>query len=97
MTERNEEVTFKDKTEKKKAKTKTLKCGKTWNCSLKCPSKSQEKLTKSTSKFLQRKKVNSMAEEKKNLPVFREENSSHRRKYEVTLRILYSTVVGQFA
>lgn len=42
----------------KKAKTKTLKCGKTWNCSLKYPSKSQEKLTK----FLQRKKVNSMAE-----------------------------------
>lgn len=29
VTERNEEVTFKDKTEKKKAKTKTLKCGKT--------------------------------------------------------------------
>lgn len=49
----------------KKAKTKTLKCGKTWNCSLKYPSKSQEKLTKSTSKFLQRKKVNSMAEKKK--------------------------------
>ena len=81
----------------KKAKTKTLKCGKTRNCSLKYPSKSQEKLTKSTSKFLQRKKVNSMAEKKKNLPVFREENASSRRKYEITLRILYSTVVGQFA
>lgn len=64
VTEKNEEVTFKEKTGKK-CKNKNPEVWKDLKLQFEIPLQIPGKTDKVNSKFLQRKKVNSMAEEKK--------------------------------
>lgn len=84
VTERNEEVTFKEKTEKK-AKTKTLKCGEDLKLQFEMPLQIPEKTDKVNFK-ISSEKVNSTARRKK---------SHGNMKSPLEFSIL--TVVGQFA
>ena len=97
MKEKNEEETFKEKTGKK-GKNKNPEVWEDLKLQFEMPLQIPGKTDKVSFKISSEKesKLNGW-KKKKNLPVFREENASSRRKYEITLRILYSTIVGQFA